>query len=364
MNTIKDFTDHLESIAPLSYQESYDNSGLLTGNPSGIVTGIMVSLDCTEEVVADAIENKCNMIVAHHPIIFSGLKKLTGRNYIERTIIKAIKNDIAIYALHTNLDNVSNGVNAMIAKKLGLINTTVLSPKQGLLKKLVTFCLKEDAEKIRSALFNAGGGNISNYDECCFNIEGKGTFRGNENSNPYIGKKGVRSLEDEIRIELIFEGFRQHELLKALMNAHPYEEVAYDIYTLENTYSAGAGIIGELPENQEEMSFLRMVKLKLNTECIRHTKLLGSQVKKVAICGGSGSFLLDDAIRKGAQALVTADFKYHQFFDADGKILIADTGHYESEQFTMELIKSLILEKFSTFAVRLTEVNTNPVHYM
>ena len=365
MILIKNITDYLENLAPLSYQESYDNSGLITGNPNSEVKGIMICIDSIEAVVNDAIKNNCNLIIAHHPIIFSGLKKINGKNYVERAIITAIKNDIAIYAIHTNLDNVFIGVNQMIAQRLGIEKLRILSPKGGLLRKLVTYCPIDYGEDIRSALFKAGAGDIGNYSECSFSLTGDGTFKGNESSQPYIGKKGERRTEKEFRIEVIFDKPKQSAILSALYDAHPYEEVAYDIYKLENDYqNIGSGMIGELIENQKEIDFLSMVKVKMKAGCIRHTALLGKEIKNVAICGGSGSFLLQDAIKEGAQAFITADFKYHQFFDADSKIVIVDIGHFESEQFTMELIKTLILEKFSTFAVRLTEVNTNPVEYM
>ena len=365
MISIKDVTEYLEKIAPLSYQESYDNSGLITGNSLAAVKGIMICLDSTEEVVNDAIKNNCNLIIAHHPIIFSGLKKITGKNYVEKTIITAIKNDIAIYAIHTNLDNVFEGVNRMIAEKIGLQNLKILSPKNEILRKLVTYSPPENAEKVRSALFNAGAGEIGNYSECSFNATGEGTFKGNEFSQPVIGKKGVRRTQSEIRIETIFESYIQDQIVKALLDNHPYEEVAYDIYELSNAYQKiGSGMIGDLSENQEEMAFLTMVKTKMKAGNIRYTQLLDTKIKRVAVCGGSGSFLLPEAIKKGAQAFITADFKYHQFFDANNKIVILDIGHYESEQFTMELIKTLILEKFSTFAVRLTGVNTNPINYL
>lgn len=365
MIQIKHITDYLESIAPLSLQESYDNSGLITGNPEWEVKGVMVCLDSTEGVIQDAIRNKCNLVIAHHPIIFSGLKKLTGSNYVERTIITAIKNDIAIYAVHTNLDNVLVGVNKMICEKLGLVNLKILSPKKNALRKLVTFCPGEHAEKVRTALYQAGGGSIGNYDECSFNVEGKGMFRGNELTNPFVGEVGTRHVENEIRIEMIFEGYRQSEIIKSLNEAHPYEEVAFDIYSLENKWQeAGSGMIGELADSQLEGDFLKEVKRIMKAGCIRHTSFTGNKISKVAVCGGSGSFLLSNAIQAGAQLFITADFKYHQFFDADGQILIADIGHFESEQYTMEGIKTLILKKFSTFAVRISEVITNPVHYI
>ncbi len=365
MITVRNITDHLEKIAPLAYQESYDNSGLITGNHDSEVQGIMICLDSTEEVIDDAIANKCNLVIAHHPIVFSGMKKFNGKNYVERALLKAIKNDIAIYAIHTNLDNVSTGVNKVIADKLGLKNQRILSPKKGSLRKLVTFCPVEHAERVRNAIFNAGAGGIGNYDECSFNISGEGTFRGNEQSNPFVGEKGERHLEKETRIETIFEAHDQSAILKALFQSHPYEEVAFDIYPLENSNRlTGSGIVGELAENQSEKEFLEFVKHTMKAGGLRHTSFTGREVNRVAVCGGSGSFLLNDAIAAGAQVFVTSDFKYHQFFDADKRIVIADIGHFESEQFTIELIKTLILEKFSTFAVRLTKVNTNPVYYM
>jgi dinuclear metal center YbgI/SA1388 family protein len=365
MSSIKNITDYLENIAPLALQESYDNSGLITGNPESIVNGVMICLDSTEDVIDDAIANNCNLVIAHHPIVFSGIKKLNGKNYVERAIIKAIKNDIAIYAIHTNLDNVIAGVNKIIAEKLGLKNLKILAPKSSLLKKLVTFCPVDFAEKVRTALFHAGAGGIGNYDECSFNITGEGTFRGNEYSKPFIGQIGARHTESESRIETIFESYKRSDVLKALFQSHPYEEVAYDIYPLENSHSqTGSGVVGELTENQSEIDFLKHVKSAMNAGSIRHTSLTGKDVKTVAVCGGSGSFLLNEAIKAGAEIFITADFKYHQFFDADKKIVIADIGHFESEQFTIDLIKTLILEKFSTFAVRLTKVNTNPVYYM
>ncbi len=365
MILIKNITDYLENIAPLSYQESYDNSGLITGNSETPVKGIMICLDCTEEVVKDAINKKCNLIISHHPIVFSGLKKINGKNYVERAVILAIKNDISMYAIHTNLDNILNGVNGMIAQKLGLINISILSPKKSILRKLVTFCPVADADKIRKALFNAGCGNIGNYSECSFNTLGKGTFKGNEFSSPFLGEKGESMIEKEVRIETIFETQNEFTVLKALFDAHPYEEVAYDVYNLENSYqNVGSGVIGETVEIQSEDQFLLKVKKTMKVSCLRYTALIGNEIKKVAICGGSGSFLLPEAIRGGAQIFISADFKYHQFFDADKKIVIADIGHFESEQFTMELIQTLILKKFSTFAVHLTEINTNPVQYM
>jgi dinuclear metal center YbgI/SA1388 family protein len=361
---IGDIIGTLEQFAPPALQENYDNCGLLTGNPAWEVSKALLTLDATEAVIDEAIANGCNLVIAHHPIIFSGLKKINGKNYVERTIIKAIKNDIAIYAIHTNLDNVLQGVNAKIAEKLGLQNLQILQPKKQLLKKLVVFTPEADAEKVRNALFEAGAGNISNYSECSFNTPGTGTFKGNELSNPALGEKGKRETASEVKIEVIFPVYAENKVLSAMRNAHPYEEVAFDIIPLDNFWQEiGSGIIGNLPAEMNETDFLKHIKTGLKTGIIRHTALLGKKVKKVAVCGGSGSFLLNDAIRSGADFFITADFKYHQFFDAEDSLVIADIGHYESEQFTPELIQGILSKKFPTFAALFSKVNTNPVNY-
>lgn len=355
---------HLEAFAPLNYQEDYDNSGLLVGQPEMEVHGALVALDCTEAIVDEAIAQNCNLIITHHPIVFKGLKKITGKTYVERVVLKAIQNNIALYAIHTNLDHVKYGVNGVIAKRLGLKNAKILSPKGSLLKKLVTFCPVEHAEELKEALFAAGAGNISNYSECSFNATGTGTFKGNEHTDPFVGEPGIRHHEEEIRIETVFIAQNERKILLALLENHPYEEVAYDIYQLENKLdTVGAGMIGWLDEAMEGRAFLNLVKDRMDAVVIRHTKLLPKRIRKVAVCGGSGSFLLKDAIAAGADAFVTADFKYHEFFDADEKLVIADIGHFESEQFTSDLLIDIIQEKFPNFAIRLTEHNTNPINY-
>lgn len=361
---IKDITQYLETIAPLALQESYDNSGLLVGNKDTEVTQALISLDCTEDVVQEAINKGCNLIISHHPIIFGGLKRLNGNNYIERTVIKAIQNNIALYAIHTNLDNVLNsGVNEKIAQKLGLENVKILSLKADLLCKLVTFCPTAQAPQVRQAIFNAGAGTIGQYDECSFNSEGIGTFRGGEGTNPVAGNAGTQHQEQEIRIETIFPAYMQGAVISALLQAHPYEEVAYDIYPLKNKHpQTGAGIIGQLSTAMEADAFLQHLKTQLKAEGIRYTPI-NKKIQKVAVCGGSGSFLLRDAISQNADAFVTADFKYHQFFDAENRLMIVDVGHYESEQYTIELLAEILNKKFSTFAVLFSEVNTNPIKY-
>ncbi|WP_167605035.1 Nif3-like dinuclear metal center hexameric protein [Maribellus sediminis] len=364
MTKIKDISNFLESFAPLRLQESYDNAGLILGDQNSEITNVLITLDVTEDVVEEAIQKKCELIVAHHPIVFSGLKKITGKNYVERTLLKAIKNDVAIYAAHTNLDSVTGGVNGKICEKLGLENCRILQPADGLLKKLVTFVPVDHAEKVRQSVFEAGAGHIGNYDSCSFNIHGQGTFRGDDTTNPYVGKKGEQHYENEIRFETIFPAYIQGQVISALLNAHPYEEVAYDIYPLDNKFDqVGMGMIGTLPEELDETKFLQQLKEIFNTGVIRHTQLQNKKVKKVAVCGGSGSFLLNRAIAAGADLFVTGDFKYHQFFDAENKIVIADIGHFESEQFTKELFYELLTKNLSKFAVHLSEVNTNPVFY-
>jgi dinuclear metal center YbgI/SA1388 family protein len=361
---LKNIITEIEKFAPLSYQESYDNCGLLTGHNEQELTGAILCLDCTEAVVEEAIQKKCNLIIAHHPIIFGGLKKLNGKNYVERTVIKAIQNNIAIYACHTNLDNVKLGVNKKIANKLGLINTQILAPKKSLLKKLVTFVPVTHLAQVQESLFNAGAGNIGNYDSCSFVLEGTGSFRGNEDSNPFIGEKGKLSLEKENRLEVIFETIYESQIISALKQNHPYEEVAYDIYQLENTYqNIGSGMIGELETPLSELEFLERLKSVFMLKLIKYTPLLNKSIKKVALCGGSGSFLLKNAINSKSDIYISSDFKYHEFFDAENQILIADIGHYESEQFTPEIFYEIISNKFPTFASYLTETNTNPVNY-
>lgn len=361
---INDIISYLETIAHPSLQESYDNAGLITGDKDWTCTGIICSLDAIEEVMNEAIEKKCNLIVAHHPIIFSGLKKINGKNYVEKTIIKAIKNDIAIYAIHTNLDNVLNGVNGRIAAILGLKNTAPLSLKENTLKKLFTFAPADKAEEVRNAIFAAGGGFISNYSECSFNAEGVGTFKGNDDTNPYVGEPGIQHQEKEIKIEVILPSHLEKKVVAAMIKAHPYEEVAFDVIALSNRNpSAGSGIIGDLPESMSEDNFLQLLKAVFNVPVIRHTQKRGMQVKKVACCGGAGSFLISSALAAGADAYVTADIKYHEFFDANNRLLISDIGHYESEQYTINLLQEVLEQKFPTFAVLKTEVKTNPVHY-
>ena len=360
---ISDITRHLETIAPVHFQESYDNAGLIVGDPAAECTGIIISLDAIEAVIDEAISNKCNLVVAHHPIIFRGLKKLNGKNYVERTILKAIKNDIAIYAIHTNLDNIKKGVNDKIAEKIGLKNLQMLLPKENILKKLITFAPIDKAEEVRKALFSAGGGELGKYSECSFNSEGTGTFKPLEGADPFVGEIGKRHEEKEIKIEVIFPGYLEQKIIRAMIEAHPYEEVAYDIISLGNYLSdVGSGLIGELEKETGEAEFLEKIKTAFDLNVIKHTSLSGKTVKKVAICGGAGSFLIPVALSNKADVYLTSDIKYHEFFDAESMLLL-DIGHYESEQFTIDLLYAILREKYPNFAVRKTGVNTNPVQY-
>jgi len=362
---IKDVTSHLERLAPLTYQESYDNSGLLTGNREWSVTGILVTLDCIEKVIDEAIALKYNLIVAHHPILFKGLKRITGGNYVERTLIKAIKNDIAIYAIHTNLDNVFQGVNRKIAQKLGLGDLEVLATKPSTLSKLVTFIPRENVETVTSALHHAGAGEVGNYKNCSFLIDGTGTFEPDEMAKPHIGEANRLENVDETRVEMIFGSHLEKDVLRALRDSHPYEEVAYYLTPLSNfNQQVGAGMLGTLPKAMGAKEFLEHLKGVMNAACIRHTALPTTPVKNIAICGGAGSFLLGTAISRNADVFVSADFKYHEFFDAEDRILIADIGHYESEQFTKELLKDVLQEKFPNFAINFSKTVTNPISYL
>lgn len=361
---IDNITSFLETFAPASLQETYDNAGLLTGNGDWECTGIITTLDTTEAVIREAIETNCNLVVAHHPIIFGGLKKITGKNYVEKTVIAAIKNDIAIYAIHTNLDNVLTGVNGKIADLLGLVNRSILQPKTGMLKKLVTFAPVEMAEHVRNALFAAEAGRMGNYSECSFGIIGDGTFKAGEDTQPFVGAKGSRHTEKEVRLEMVFPAWLENDLLKALLASHPYEEVPYDIYLLENRFQqTGSGLAGELKEAMPATAFLQQLKKTFNLTVVRHTPLLDKPVKNIALCGGAGSFLIGAAVSAGADFYITGDVKYHEFFDANDRLVIADIGHFESEQYTIDLLFDILREKFPNFAVLKTGVKTNPVNY-
>jgi len=369
---IKQILTILEEMAPLAYAEDFDNVGLLVGNQENEATGVLVCHDALESVIDEAIAKNCNLVVCFHPILFSGIKKITGKNYVERSILKAIKNDIAIYAVHTALDNHQNGVNKIFCDALGLKNTKVLVPKSNFIQKLVTYTIPENVEKLRNALFDAGAGKIGNYEDCSFTSQGIGTYMGNENSKPEIGERFEFVEAKEVKIEVTFEKYLQSKILKALFSNHVYEEVAYEIYDLQNSHqNIGLGMIGELEKPIDEIEFLTFVKDKMQCGIIRHSKLIGKKIQKVAVLGGSGSFAIKNAIQASVDVFLTADLKYHDFYQAENQMVLADIGHFESERYTKNYIVDFLKEKITNFAphlsqdrIILSEENTNPVKYL
>ena len=360
-----DICSYLDTIVPILYQESYDNSGLQVGDTENEISSALISLDVTEDVIDEAIAMGCSLIISHHPLIFNPLKKLTGKTYVEKVLIKAVKHEIAIYSSHTNLDILNEGVSRKMAEKLNLQNIKVLSALKNRLFKLVTYIPEDHFEKVREAIFEAGAGVIGNYDKCSFSLAGTGSFRAGENTNPFVGEKGKIHFEKEIRFETIFLSHLKENVIKALLDSHPYEEAAYDIYALENEYNeAGLGCVGELPEPFEEKEFLKYLSDIFEAGGIRYSNLTGKKINRVALCGGAGISLFSDAVKAGADAFVTSDIKYHNFFSTENRILLVDTGHYESEKFTTEILYDLIIKKFPTFAVRFSETNTNPINYL
>lgn len=362
---VKDVVGFLNELAPFTYQESYDNSGLLVGNPEQKVKGVLVALDCIESIIEEALAIDANVIVTHHPIIFKGLKRLTGANYVERTVMEAIRNNIALIAIHTNLDNMSYGVNQIICDKLQLKNTRILAPKEATAFKLSVFTPESHSNSVREALARAGAGQIGNYDSCSFSTLGTGRFRPLKNANPFLGKTNELESVTEEKIEAVVPLHALNQVISTMKQVHPYEEVAYDVVALSNTNETiGSGMLGELENDMDAMEFLRIIKETFQCGTVRYTHTGNRKISKVAVCGGSGSFLLRDAIRAQADIFITADFKYHEFFDAENRIIIADIGHFESEQYTSHWLVEQLKKKFSNFAVRLTNVNTNPINYL
>ncbi len=361
---LKVITNALEDFAPLNLQESYDNSGLLIGSAEDNISNILITLDITDEVMDEAIEKSVDLIIAHHPIIFKGIKRLTDSNLTERIVVKAIKNNIAIYAIHTNLDNVKRGVNEVLSRKLNLVNTKVLSPKNEGLIKLVTFCPLDKLSEIQEAMFEAGAGYIGDYDKCSYYTDGNGTFRALEGTNPYVGNKGEVHTEKEFRLETIVPEYMLNRVLRAMINSHPYEEPAYDIYKLSNQQlNVGSGMIGELETPQDVTKYLEFVKEVIGAKYLKHNQLIDKPVSKVAICGGSGSFLIGAAVKQKADIFITSDIKYHDYFEHSGLMTLVDAGHYETEQPVKELIYDILKKKFPNFAVQISERSKNPVSF-
>ena len=361
---VKEIVCALERFAPLPLQDGWDNAGLQVGLTEAEVTGALLCLDVTEDVVDEAVAIGYNLIVSHHPLIFGGLKSITGRNYVERCVMKAIRHGITICSHHTNMDNATGGVNYKIAEKLGLKNLKILAPKEDSLLKLVTFVPTAQADKVRLALFDAGCGCIGGYDQCSYNLTGEGTFRAGEECNPFCGNIGEMHREAEVRIETVLPAYLKGKAISALMKAHPYEEPAYDLYPLKNTWmQAGAGVIGELPEAMKTDEFLQLVKETFQAECVKSNKFNGKTVRTIALCGGSGAFLLPKAIGLGADAFLTGEIKYHDYFGHEDDLLMVEIGHYESEQFTLEIFQSIIKGAYPNLPVRQTNVETNPIKY-
>jgi dinuclear metal center YbgI/SA1388 family protein len=361
---IRDFIRVLEQLAPPSFQESYDNAGLIIGSPEMEVTGTLICLDLSLTVIQEAKEKNCNLIISHHPVIFQGLKKINGNSSTEQIVIELIRENIASYAIHTNLDNTKEGINKKLAQSLFLTNTTFLLPQPHQLRKLVTFCPLKDAEKVRAALSEAGAGAIGNYDSCTFNVAGTGTFRANDLANPYVGKKNQLHHEAEIRIETIFPKYLQQPLISTLLSTHPYEEVAYDIYPLENEGAfAGSGIIGDLPKKMPVASFLEFIKKQFKTNTLKYCRGKQASISKVAICSGAGSFLIHKALSSGADAYISADLKYHDFQSMEQQLLLIDAGHFETEVCVKDLLRVALSEKFPNFALLISSKEKNPVNY-
>lgn len=362
---MKEIIHALEMFAPLPLQESYDNAGLQIGLTDAKVTGALLCLDITEHIIDEAIAIGCNLIISHHPLMFKGYKSFTGADYVQRCVMKAIKHDLLIYSAHTNLDNTPHGVSYKMAELLGLKQVRTLSPQTNSLIKLATFVPYEAVEKVRQALFEAGCGHIGNYDCCSYNTEGVGTFRALENSQPYCGTINELHEEQEVKVETILPAYLQQRAERALLQSHPYEEPAYDFISLANEWkTVGSGVIGELDTAMKEVDFLQWIKQVFHVGAVKYSPLRGKEIQRVALCGGSGGLLLPQAQREGADIYITGEVKYHDYFFYQDKMLIADIGHYESEQYTMELLKEVLLTSCPTLQVYITEHNTNPINYL
>ncbi|MDD4158996.1 MAG: Nif3-like dinuclear metal center hexameric protein [Proteiniphilum sp.] len=362
---IKEIIQTIEQLAPLPLQEEYDNSGLQCGDPGREATGALLAIDVTEHVVEEAIALGCNLIISHHPLAFRPFRSLTGKNYVERSMIMAIRNDIALYAAHTSLDNAWGGVNYKLAEMLELQNVKILSPRENALLKFVTTVPVQHADSVRNALFNAGAGHIGNYDCCSYNLSGEGTFRPGAGTNPFVGEAGTLHFEPEVRIETVVPVMKKEEVLRALLAVHPYEEPVFDFYPIVNEWARnGSGVVGVLPEPMPEQEFLYLLKDLFNLPTISHTKLQGREIRDVAICGGAGAFLIPRAVAYGADAFVTGEAKYNDYYDVEGRLLLAVVGHYESEICTKEIFFDLLSKKFPTFVLHKSAFDSNPVKYL
>lgn len=361
---IKEFIKDFEQIIPARQAEDFDNVGLLCGNPDREISGILIAHDALESVIDEAIIKDFNLVLCFHPIIFSGLKSITGKNYVEKAVLKALENKIAIYAIHTAFDNDYFGVNFKICEILGVKDQKILLPKQNQLKKLEVYVPVDAAENLKNAMFEAGAGNIGFYDECSFSINGNGTFRALEGSNPVVGNQNERENAKEVLLSVIFEDYKKNQILFAMQQNHPYEEVAYQLIALDNDNQyTGLGRFGDLETEMDETGFLTFVKEKFNINVIRHNPLTQKKIKRVGVLGGSGASGIKAALAVKCDAYLTGDVKYHDFFSGEEKMLICDIGHFESEQFVVQQLFEILSEKFTTFAIAKTTIKTNPVNY-
>ncbi|MDR3129421.1 MAG: Nif3-like dinuclear metal center hexameric protein [Tannerellaceae bacterium] len=365
MVSIREVLDVLEEFAPLALQESFDNTGIQVGEIGQEVKGVLLCVDVTEDVMDEALVKGCNLVIAHHPLLFKPVKSLRGTTYVERCVMKACKYDMVIYAAHTNLDNLRKGINGWLGKRIGLDNVHILSPKREGLVKVVTFVPSGHVQKVQDALFATGAGCVGNYDRCSFRHEGLGSFRAQEGAHPFLGKVGKEHVEREERIETVVPVHLQEKILQAVYAAHPYEEPVTDLYPLNNAWEeVGSGIWGDLSAEEDEREFLLRVKELFKIRCIKHSTLRGKPVRRVAVCGGSGAFLIKEAIACGADVLLTGEARYNDYHDVQNRLLLAVTGHYESEACTKDIFRTLLSEKFPTFALHLSEADVNPVKYL
>ncbi|MCS7077691.1 MAG: Nif3-like dinuclear metal center hexameric protein [Bacteroidia bacterium] len=362
---IQELIDFLQQIAPNNLKEDYDNVGLLIGSPKNEVKSVLTALELSDEVIDEAKKLNCNLIITHHPIIFRPFKKITSQSYNEHIVYRCVQEGLNVYAMHTNFDHVFKGTNYGLAQQFNLSTLKPLRKLQEYYKVLVTFVPTHQVARVRSALSQAGAGNIGNYSECSYNVQGYGTFRPNEHSKPFSGIKNQLSQEVEVRLEMRFPAYLEGQVVSALLQSHPYETPAYHIFADHSTQELydGAGIIGDLPTSYTPKDFLKIVKQVLKTPFLRYTRTDKKKIQRIALCGGAGSFLIPDAIEQKADAFITSDITYHTFFDVPRSLMLIDGGHYETEQHVAQMIANYITQKFDTLIVNVSTISTNPVCY-
>lgn len=364
--TIKEVTQFLESRFPLYLQEDFDNCGVQCGNVNNEISGAMVCFEMTEKIIDEAISKNCNLVISHHPLILKrGITKIVPSDRVGAMICKALANNMVLYSMHTNIDSGEGGGNDVFAEKLGLSDVKVMAPVKGLYRKLVVNVPAEHSEKLKEALFKIGCGQQGNYQKCSYSTLGKGQFEPNGEAKPFIGTQNNLEKVEEERIEMIYPAYLQHAVIQAIYENHPYEEPAFDLFSLENTErKVGLGRIGELPEEMDCKEFFSYLKEKLNLEHLRYCGDEGKKIRRVAVCGGGGAGFIDTAIALNADAYVSGDFKYHDFFKSHSGTVLVDIGHYEGECFIKNIIFNLLKEKFTTFAVLSSEFENLNVKYI